>query len=255
MSTRSGRHEPESLSMGSWGVGIFSNDDAADIRDDFRELIAEGLSPEEATRRLQEDHGVGDRGPDDNDFWLGLAAAQHSIGHVAPGVIDRAIEIIDSPAEMERWSRRDRRRRKATLHKLRERLAQPPGLPKRIRPRLKVDTRLENGQHVVANVGDHRVLLRVIGVTEDKGGRYPRVVVVDWDGSERQLRKAHRLPAVLDPTPLRDDEAMGFVLVGEPTDPDDALVLRQRADRRTPVRRWESATVTKWSELVRFFPQ
>lgn len=241
--------------MGSWGVGIFSNDDAADLRDDFHELIADGLSPEEATRRLQHDYGVGDRGPDDNDFWLGLAAVQHSIGHVAPGVIDHAIEIIDSPAELERWSRKDRSRRKAALHRLRERLAQPPGPPKRVRPRPRVDTRLENGQHVVVRVGDQRALLRVTDVTEDAGGRYPRVVLVDWDGSERQLRKAHRLPAVLNPTPLRDDEAMGFLMVGEPTDPDDAVVLPRRADRRTPARRWESATVTKWSELVRFFPQ
>lgn len=241
--------------MGAWGVGIFSNDDAADIREDARELIANALTAEEATRRLQEDYGVSGGGPDDNDFWLGLAAAQHSIGHVVPEVINHALEIIDSSSELDRWNPKDRSRRKATLLKLRERLEQAPGPPKSVRPRPKVDTQLESGQHVVAQVGDRRVLLRVTGVTEDKGGRYPHVVVVDWDGSERQLRKAHRLAPVLDPTPQRTDEAMGFLLIGEPSDPDDAVLLPQQTDRRTPARQWESATVTKWSQLHRFLGQ
>jgi hypothetical protein len=149
--------------MGSWGVGISSNDDAADIRDDFRDLIAYGLSSEDATLRLMEEYGVGGRGTDDNDFWLGLAAAQHSIGHVVPEVIDRATAIIDGPEEFERWTSQDRMRRQAVLLKLRERLGQPPPPPKRLRPRTKVDTRLETGQHVLVRVGDRRVLLRVTG--------------------------------------------------------------------------------------------
>lgn len=238
--------------MGSWGVGIFSNDDAADIREDFRDLIADGYSPVDATRRLQDDYGVGGRGPDDNDFWLGLAAAQHALGHVAPEVLQHATAIIDGPEELERWAPESRKRRQAVLLELRDTLAQPPPPPKRVRPRTTTETNLQEGQHVVVRAGNRHVLLRVTNVTEDKGGRYPAVVVVDWDGSDRQLRKAHRLPAVLDPTPLREDEAMGFVLIGEPTDPDDLVVLDQQVDRRTPTRRWASRTVTKWSELPRF---
>jgi hypothetical protein len=37
--------------MGTWGVGIFSNDDAADLREDFRDLIASGLAADEAAVR------------------------------------------------------------------------------------------------------------------------------------------------------------------------------------------------------------
>ena len=37
--------------MGTWGVAIFSDDLAADIRGDFRELIGDGLTPSEATAR------------------------------------------------------------------------------------------------------------------------------------------------------------------------------------------------------------
>jgi Domain of unknown function (DUF4259) len=241
--------------MGAWGVGIFSNDSAADIRDDLRDLIAEGVSAEAATSRLREEYGIGDGGPDDHDFWLGLAAAQHSIGHVDENVRSRAMDIIDAPEELQRWQPKDRRRRQAALQKLRERLGQSPPKPKRLRPRTKVDTRLEEGQHVLVDVGGRRVLLRVTGVTHDKGGRYPHAVVLAWNGSDRQLRKAHRLPAVLDPTPLREDEALGFLLIGEPHDPESLVVLPQVTDRRTPRRRWASRVVTKWSGLGRHLAQ
>lgn len=239
--------------MGSWGVGIFSNDVAADIRGDFRGLIADGLSAEDATRRLQDEYGVGDRGTDDNDFWLGLAAAQHSTGHVSPGVIDRAISIIDSPSELERWAPPNRNPRNAALERLRATLLQSPPQPKRLQPRTKVDTRLEPGQYVVVSVRGRRVVLRVTRIHEAKGGRCPVVVVVDWDNDERKLRKAHQLPAALNPAPLREDEAMGFILLGEPSDPDAIQVLPQTADRRTPGRRWQAQAVTTWSGLERFF--
>jgi len=240
--------------MGTWGVGVFSNDMAADIRDDLRDLIAEGTSAENATSRLRDEYGIGEGGADDHDFWLGLAAAQHSIGHVDEAVRSRAIEIIEAPEELERWQPKDRKRRQAALEKLRERLSQPPPPPKRLRPRVQVDTRLESGQHVLFVVDGRRVLLRVTSVSDDKGGRYPHAVLVAWNGSDRQLRKAHRLPAVLDPTPLRKDEALGFLLIGEPSDPESLSVLPQVVDRRTPRRRWESRVVTKWTDLGRHLP-
>jgi hypothetical protein len=70
--------------MGAWGVGIFSNDTASDICEDFRDLIAEGLSAHEATLRLVGEYGVDGSDEDENDFWLGLAATQHRLGHIAP---------------------------------------------------------------------------------------------------------------------------------------------------------------------------
>jgi hypothetical protein len=38
--------------MGAWGTAIFSDDTARDIRDEFRDLIGEGLSTEQATEKL-----------------------------------------------------------------------------------------------------------------------------------------------------------------------------------------------------------
>jgi hypothetical protein len=197
--------------------------------------------------------GPAERGIGDNDFWLGLAAAQHSTGHVSPEVTDSAISIIDSPIELERWEPPNRNPRRAPLQRLRAKLLQSPPQPKRLRPRTKVDTRLEPGQHVVVSVCDRSVVLRVTRIHEDKGGRCPVVVVVDWDNDERKLRKTHRLPAALNPSPIREDEAMGFILLGEPSDPEAIQVLPQTADRRTPARRWQAQVVTTWSGLERFF--
>jgi hypothetical protein len=30
--------------MGAWGAGIFSNDNASDLREDYRKLIGDGVS-------------------------------------------------------------------------------------------------------------------------------------------------------------------------------------------------------------------
>lgn len=240
------------LTVGSWGVGIFSNDDASDVREGFRDLIAERLDATQATERLVEEFGIG-QGRDDNDFWLGLAATQHKVGHVVPDVLDRALSIIDSRSELERWEPAQRTRRKAALDKLRDQLLQPPPPRKRLRPRPKVATNLEPGQHVLVPVRDRKVLLRVTRIQEDKGGRCPVVVVLDWNGEERRLRKPHRLPALPNPWPQRADEAMGFILIGEPSDPDEIQVLSQVTDQRTPTRRWQSQLVIKWSELEKWF--
>ena len=44
--------------MGTWGTGIFSDDNAADLRDDYRDFIGDGLSSREATDRLLAEMGL-----------------------------------------------------------------------------------------------------------------------------------------------------------------------------------------------------
>ncbi len=67
--------------MGAWGVAIFSDDLAADIRDDFRELIGDGLTPSEATDRLMEEYRSAlDDSHELPVFWIALAVAQWKLG-------------------------------------------------------------------------------------------------------------------------------------------------------------------------------
>lgn len=247
--------------MGSWGVGIFSNDTGADVREDFRALICEGLSAEVATQRLRDEYGVGSGGADDNEFWLGLAAIQHRVGHVAPGVIDRALRIVEDPAELERWDGKHHARRRAVLEALRTQLLLPPPAPKRLRAKTKVTTSLEAGQHVVFDVpGVGPVLLRVETFMEDKGGRYPCVIAVRWDGRESSLARADRLPFIQDPDAQRhppssrralEGEALGFTLTS--ADPRDVRVLPLRVGPQTPRPKWTSGWVTPWEGLARWF--
>ncbi|TDK25236.1 hypothetical protein E2F48_08105 [Arthrobacter crusticola] len=106
--------------MGSWGTEIFDNDDALDVRGDFEEHLAEGATPEEATARIRRDFGLADRslhsrGAEDNDVWLGLAAVHHERGHSSPAVVARALAIVESREELERWFEEDRPARAAAL--------------------------------------------------------------------------------------------------------------------------------------------
>lgn len=190
---------------------------------------------------------------DDNDFWLGLAATQHRLGHIAPEVIERALAIARDPSELARWEPGDRPQRQKVLAELADQLEQPAPAPKRVRPRPKADTGFEPGQHLVLQGAPRPGLLRVTRLHEDKGGQYPHVVVVAWNGKERQLKKAHRLPEVSNPKPLRrGGEALGAILVGDEPHESDYRVLDQTVDRRTPRHRWSSAHVVEWSGLARW---
>jgi hypothetical protein len=93
--------------MGAWGPAIYSNDTSADVRQDFEDLVGEGLSPVDATSRLMAEYGVGrppDADPDISaDFWLGLALAQHRLGRLLPDVHQAALTAAADPRELARW--------------------------------------------------------------------------------------------------------------------------------------------------------
>lgn len=87
--------------MGAWGVAIFSDDLACDVRFDWREAILEALSVEDATAKVVAET---DRGEDQETvFWLALAAAQMETGRLHDEVRDRALEIIASGSDLESW--------------------------------------------------------------------------------------------------------------------------------------------------------
>ncbi len=174
--------------MGAWGPAIFSDDTACDVRDDYRELIGQGISSTEATRQLVDEYHPDDD-PDDTGFWLGLAATQWRLGRLEEGVKERALRIIGDGTDLRRWeeeaSRRDMGRRRAALEKLREQLLSPQPPPRRVRAPYKQETELE-----VGDVWSYRLLsgryslLRVVGHHEDRQGRAPVVEVLDWEGTE-----------------------------------------------------------------------
>ena len=90
--------------MGTWGVAIFSDDLASDVRDDYREHLAAGRSGPEATDLILvdkvEELADSEAAP---IVWLALAAAQSRVGRLEDRVRDRAMQIIDTDADLPRW--------------------------------------------------------------------------------------------------------------------------------------------------------
>src|SRR3954471_19628263 len=92
------------MSLGAWATSIFSDDSASDVRDEWREAILDGLSPEDATQRLLETFDDYLEEPDtERLFWMALAAAQMETGRLLPDVCDRALAIIDGGGDVDRW--------------------------------------------------------------------------------------------------------------------------------------------------------
>src|SRR5215469_10167451 len=82
--------------MGAWGTAVFSDDTACDVRDNYVDLIGDGLSGVEATKKLLREWAGSLDDPDEGPvFWLALAATQWKNGRLEDLVQQRALNIID----------------------------------------------------------------------------------------------------------------------------------------------------------------
>jgi len=78
-------------SVGAWGAAIFSDDLAADIREDWRDHIGDGMTPAAATQQILTDYADAAADPDESGVvWLALAVSQWRTGRIVPGVLARA---------------------------------------------------------------------------------------------------------------------------------------------------------------------
>jgi hypothetical protein len=190
--------------MGTWGTGLFSDDLAADLRGDYRDLIGDGLPGPEATSRLIAEYASELRDLDSAPvFWLALAATQVRCGRLEDRVRDRAIEVIDAGDDLRRWSEdtRARARRAAVLAKLRRDLLEPSRPPVKIPRRIKCVCDWEVGEIIFYRLSSGRLAgFQTLRHLTDKGGTYPELLPLDWAGGD-QLdqssleRLAVRLPA------------------------------------------------------------
>jgi hypothetical protein len=171
--------------MGTWGTALYSNDLAADLRDDFRDLIGDGLSSTEAVNRLRTNYSSSLRDADEASvFWLALADTGWRIGRLDEQVRQNALSIIDSGQDLKRWENSgNRTKREQVLAKLRARLLTPQPAPKHIAKPFRAASDWKLGEVVGFQLVSGRwVLLRVIGHHEDRGGRYAVCELLDWTG-------------------------------------------------------------------------
>jgi hypothetical protein len=172
--------------MGVWGVALFSDDLAADLRGDFRELIGDGLTASQAVDNLVKEYAHSlDDGEKMPVFWLALAAVQWQLGRLEERTRRAAIQVIDSGQDLERWDDPSQRKKRAiVLCQLRERLlsTQPPA--KRVPRTIKSASDWRVGEVIGFRlVSGNWTLLRVIGHHSDKGGRSAVCELLDCVGA------------------------------------------------------------------------
>ncbi|MFD2248099.1 hypothetical protein [Pontibacter ruber] len=170
--------------MSAWGPALFSDDFACDIRDDFKELVGEGMSPQNATDELMAAYKEEMNNTDEGSvFWLSLSSIQWSTGRLLEEVKQKALSIIENGADLHRWSE-DKKlldKRKQVLEKLKVQLLSPQPKSKKLPKIYK-----ENTPYNIGDIFSYRhstgnyALLRVIGIHQDKGGRSAVCELLDY---------------------------------------------------------------------------
>ena len=215
------------IDMGAWGTAIFSDDTAADIRSEYRELLEDKVPDQEATRRVLSSY----RHLDDDEehlLWLALAAAQSQVGRLDDEVKAKALEVIDSGRGLQLWAEagdQELAKRKAVLQKLQATLtgSQPP--PRTLRRPWRHVTNLRPGDVLAQTSSNGQLaLFRVLRVDDHRVGAAPIMERLNWKGvSVPKTRRLRRLKvARLEPTstPSPDRPAVYRVAVHRKKDPD-----------------------------------
>lgn len=177
--------------MGAWGTAIFSDDFACDIRDEFRDLIGDGLAPEDSTRRLFQKYKSSFRKfPEDEPvFWLAIAATQWKMGRLLDSVRDETLRIIDAGSNLEIWEASGDpalvKKRAGVLQKLRTTLESPQPEAKSMAKRHVAANAWKKGDLVSYRLLSGRfIIIRVIGHHADRGGRFAVCELLHWSGDE-----------------------------------------------------------------------
>lgn len=169
--------------MGTWGTALYSDDLAADLRGEFRDLIGEGLNPTAAVNRLKAEYKSSLKDTDEAPvFWLAIADTGWRLGRLDEEARQNALRVIESGKDLARWeTSEDRGKRQRVLDKLHAQLLSPTPQPKHIRKPIKAANDWERGEIIGFKLLSGRwVLLRVIGYHEDKGGRSAVCELLDW---------------------------------------------------------------------------
>lgn len=169
--------------MGTAGPGIFDDDTACDVRDEYEELLHDQVDDRKATRQVL-DRFLPDVDDDERHLvWLALAAAQSRCGRLEPVVRDQALALIDAEAGLQAWQDADPGAvagRRAALQRLRIRLTGPQPPRKTFRRRWRYRTDLHTGDLLV-HTRHGWVSLWLVGAVTDTGCEtHPVVQRLAW---------------------------------------------------------------------------
>ncbi len=169
--------------MGAWGVDLFAEDTACDVRDAYRRAITEGLDAAAAKETvLQHFADALDDSEDGPLVWLALAATAWDMGRLDDDTRDRALQAIARREGMERWEEAGLgEKRAAELAKLADRLCLPQKPPTKPKAKRRFTSSWEEGEIVgYRQTGGLWLALHVIGHTDGEVGAFPVVNILDW---------------------------------------------------------------------------
>ena len=122
--------------MGSWGVKLYQDDVAEDVRSQFKDLLHRGKTTQEITKQMIDEYsGEIDDYDDGPIFWFALADTQWNLGRLMPEVKEQALDLLAKGFDLERWRQEDPKSaviREKVLEELQQKLNSPQPPEKKI---------------------------------------------------------------------------------------------------------------------------
>jgi hypothetical protein len=163
--------------VGVSGIGIFADDNAADLREDYRDFLRLGLSGPEATDRLLKEWAP--EGDPDHEpvFWLALAVTQWKAGRLELRVQEAAMRVIEDGSAIRPWQgSKFEAKRREVLEKVRVQLQSPQSAPTEIRKLVLATCDWQRVELIAYRLrsGDF-VVFRMLDVHRERSGAYPKM--------------------------------------------------------------------------------
>lgn len=192
--------------MGVWGVNLYQDDVACDVKDEYINWLRVGYSNVDATNTIIENNM--DFIEDEEDgpiFWFALADTQWRYGRLFDEIKEVALEYINSEVDLKRWEDdpKDYRKRKKVLEDLATKLKSPQPPEKKVGKITVIKAPWNVGDILLYKIKGTRLdsqydefigkymLLKVIGIVRSHQGSLPEeydheacsIAIYDWIGN------------------------------------------------------------------------
>lgn len=157
--------------MGADGPGLFSDDTACDVRDEYREALEDGATDGEAEAKVLHTFAEELTDPDERVVvWLALASTQSRYGRLSDATRRQVLTILDAGGDLAVWQEARAgaaRRRAAVLEKVRAQVEGAQPAPRKVRRRRRPVSSLSVGQVLAYRARSGRAhLMRVVALID-----------------------------------------------------------------------------------------